>query len=423
MTRFRRSSWQSRFWGHVVRGVVALAMLFFLAQTAYQNFDTFFNRQLEHPATFMAFDGDRTTAAERMTNLDSEYRILASSFFIGQALSFIYPEDRRSGDITLDPSRHLPLGESRATAIFLDEGKEPYARWLRELYPGAVVHETTVSDELIRTVVYEILLSTEDIDSRRGIEGAYRTVNGSEVEVREPDLEIDWASSTPLALPFQATWRGVIKVGDYGPHELVLAVPGSARLTINGTTVAEGDRRIPVSAVLMRGANLLEIEATITHPGRVSLTNNGERVDSSAYFVHDANARGLIATFYENLDFAGEPALVQADPFVGFRYHSGADLSIGRPFSGVWAGTLEVPETGFYTFELAGHEQASMYLNGDEILTTHPGPREEVVSLPAGLHDLEVTLQNAEGTAEVYLYWTPPNGQREVIPTANLRPP
>ena len=299
--------------------------------------------------------------------------------------------------------------------------------WIRALYPNALVRETVVretTNESGRTVMYEVLLSVEDIDSRRGIEGAYRTADGDSVAVREPDLEIDWSASTPVQLPFEASWTGIIKVEDYGSHPLMLELPGTARLIIDGVVVAEGKNRLAASPVLFRGTHVLEIEATITEHGRISFTDDTQPVPASAYFIdHDQLSHGLLVSFYANLESSGEPVLVQADPFVGFRYHTLADLPINSPFSAVWSGALEVPETGTYTFEIGGREEAVLYLDGDELLALYPGPREERIQLSAGRHDLKVTFRNAHGTPEIYLYWTPPGGEREVIPTAILLRP
>ena len=427
MRTFFKARSTDSYLGYVLRGAATFTILFFLAQTAYHNFDTFFNEQLQDPAAYAAFDGRTTAAAKAMDQLGPDYRILASSLLSGPALEFLYPPARRSSEIELDPTRDLPLGESRPTAIYLDDGKEPYVTWLRALYPQAVVRETVVreaTDEEDHTVLYEVLLSVEDIDSRRGIEGEYRTPDGNRVAVREPDLEIDWSASAPFELPFEASWTGILKVDDYGSHQLTLDIPGAARLIIDGTVVAEGKNRLAASPVLFRGTHLLEIEATITERGRVSFTDNAQPVHASAYFVaHDQLSRGLLVSFYANLQSSGEPVLIQTDPFVGFTYHTRADLPISGPFSAVWRGALEVPETGDYTFELGGREQAALYIDGDEWLTLYPGPREERVRLSAGRHDLRITFRNAGGTPEIYLYWTPPGGEREVIPTANLLPP
>ena len=84
-----------RYWHYLLRGVVTLGILLLLAQTAYYNFDTYFNKQLRDPGAFIAFDGPTTAAAKAMGRLGPDYRILASSLFFGPQLQFIYPRQRQ----------------------------------------------------------------------------------------------------------------------------------------------------------------------------------------------------------------------------------------------------------------------------------------------------------------------------------------
>ena len=421
----RWSSWRwgrprPKHWRYLLQGVVALAMLFFLAQTAYHNYNTYFNVQLRNPRSWMEFSGDITTVAKEMERLGPDYRILVSSLFSGPALEFVYPPAANLGQFGLDPPRDLRLGESRPTAIFLDLTKEPYFHWLRSLYPDAEFREVKPPGVGQRTVVYEVLLTPEDIDRQRGIEAIYRSQEGSVLERREPAIDFDWTSSPPVPLPFEARWSGILKVSAYGTHQLVVEAPGRLELRLDGELLAQGEGRILATRTLARGDHLLEVEATIEEPGRVSMSDNGEPIPASSYFRASPKAQGLLATFYPNRTWSGEPILEQVDPFVGFRYH--AELPFGSPFSVVWRGKLDVPVAGPYPLEIQAIDEAIVSIDGQEVLSTLGRPQQEV-NLTAGLHDLEVRFRNESGFAEVYLYWTRPTGAREVIPTEYLSPP
>jgi len=417
--------WLSRLRGEPLRylaaGAVGVTLLFFLAQTAYRNFDTFFNVQLNDPRVWMEFNAPSTVVAEEMKRLGEDHRFLVSSLVGGHpAVEFVYPKVKELDRIQLNVASDLPLGESRPTAIFLDITKAPYARWLRSLYPDAEVIEVKPPGPGQPTMVYEILVSPESIDRIRGLEATYQPQDGPPLQRREPALDLDWTSTTPVSLPFEARWSGLLKVAEYGSHRLVVEAPGRLKVRLDGELVGEGDRRVEVELMLFRGDHRLEVEASVDRLGRVSLSDQGQPVPASAYFSTPDAGRGLLATFYTNEQWSGQPALQEMNPFIGFRYH--AELPFGSPFSAVWSGWLEAPTDGSYTLEVEAVDSASVAIDGREVIAIS-GQRAAEVNLTAGPHDLEVRFRNRGGYAQVFLYWTPPGGQREVIPTQYLSPP
>lgn len=405
---------------YLAAGAVAFTVLFFLAQTAYRNYNTYFNVQLRDPTVWMGFDTPSTVMAEEMKRLGQDHRFLVSSLLGGHpAVEFVYPKVKELGRIQLDVAADLPLGESRPTAIFLDITKEPYFRWLQTLYPGADFKETKPPGPGQPTVVYEVVVPTESIDALRGVEAVYRPQNGAVLQSREPAIDLDWTSATPVSLPFEARWSCLLKISDYGVHQLVVEAPGKLLVRLDGEVLGEGMGRVEATRTLFRGDHSLEVEATVEASGRVLLSDNGQPVPASAYFLPAAGGHGLLASFYKNDSWSGAPALEELDPFVGFRYH--ADLPFGSPFSVVWKGRLEAPTSGSYLLEVQAVDEAAVSIDGREVIPMSGGWKQQV-DLMAGPHDVEVRFLNRAGYAEVYLYWTPPGGQREVVPTQYLSP-
>ncbi|MBI4570462.1 MAG: hypothetical protein HY723_00810, partial [Chloroflexi bacterium] len=314
----------------------------------------------------------------------------------------------------------LPLSESRSTAVFLDGTKEPFFAWLHALYPNAELREVTPPGEGQPVVVYEVIVQTEEIDRLRGVEATYRAEGGGVIARREPKIDFDWTSSPPAPFPFAAQWSGLLNVTVYGDHELSVQAPGRITLRLDGEVVAEGEDRVAVTRRLFRGRHQLELEVAADGPGRVVLSDNGEPLPDSAYFAPSPEGTGLLATFYTSADWSGEPALEQLDPFVGFRYHS--ELPFGSPFSTIWHGKLDVPVGGPYPMEIQAVGEASVLIDGEEVLSTLGTPSSEV-QLAAGLRDIEVRFTNAAGFAQIFLYWTRPGHDREVVPSAFLYPP
>jgi hypothetical protein len=320
----------------------------------------------------------------------------------------------------LDPARDLPLSESRSTAVFFDLTKAPFFPWLRVLYPGAQLREVKQPGEGQPTVVYEVIVSPEEIDRLRGVEATYRAQDGDVITRREARIDFDWTSSPPAPFPFAAQWSGLLNVTVYGDHELSVQAPGRIILHLDGAVVAQGDDRVAITRRLFRGRHQLELEVAADGPGRVVLSDNGEPLPESAYFAPSPEGTGLLATFYTTADWSGEPVLEQLDPFIGFRYH--AELPFGSPFSAIWRGKLRVPVTGSYPIEIEAVDQATVQIDGMEVIST-PGAPAAQLDLTEGLHDIEVRFTNAAGFAQVYLYWTRPGRDREVIPSSFFYPP
>ncbi len=105
------------------------------------------------------------------------------------------------------------------------------------------------------------------------------------------------------------------------------------------------------------------------------------------------------------------------------------------PFSVSWTGAVRIVTPGSYKCEAQGTGAYTVRLDGAELVdATHaarvpdqPGraaPAER--TLTAGLHELQAHWtcpKPAQGTRRQFqLYWTPPDGQRELIPPPNFVP-
>ena len=84
-------------------------------------------------------------------------------------------------------------------------------------------------------------------------------------------------------------------------------------------------------------------------------------------------------------------------------------------------GHLDAPETGLYTFFLDAVDKGSLLLDGHVVLD-RTALTEKQLTLAAGMHDIEVRMENIGGYAELFLRWQLPGGTREIIPSKNLSP-
>ena len=82
--------------------------------------------------------------------------------------------------------------------------------------------------------------------------------------------------------------------------------------------------------------------------------------------------------------------------------------------------TLAAPETGSYRFALEAADDVTLNINGANVLS---GGRETTLVLARGAHALQIDAPTV-GETPLRLYWSPPNGQLQLIPpTALLAPP
>ena len=121
----------SKPWRYLVSGAVALTILFFLAQVAHLNFQTYFDKQLKSGDVWAAYSTAPTLVADEIERLGPDAHYLMSSTFVGQpTLEFVDPSVG-SG------SQYLPrLGTGRAYPFRPDHGHLLGSR-IRGLHPMA----------------------------------------------------------------------------------------------------------------------------------------------------------------------------------------------------------------------------------------------------------------------------------------------
>ncbi|MGE9266493.1 MAG: PA14 domain-containing protein, partial [Verrucomicrobiales bacterium] len=88
-----------------------------------------------------------------------------------------------------------------------------------------------------------------------------------------------------------------------------------------------------------------------------------------------------------------------------------------------WTGSLVVPSEGGYRFEAEADDRLKMSLDGRVVCETEQRQQRisETVELePGRAYPLEITYEEESGEAFVRLFWTRPDGKREIVPTSAL---
>jgi beta-glucosidase len=215
--------------------------------------------------------------------------------------------------------------------------------------------------------------------------------------------------------------RHALPLSDRAPRSLAVIGPSGtdAIYTTGGSAGVPVDpaRAVTPLAGIAARAGGMAVTASQGSLGDVPLPDS---VPSSAL------GGGLRATYWNNGDFQGAPALTRTEPTLDL---SAAPAGVGRPWSARWTGTLTPTETGLYRFSLLqaglarvyidGRLVASGYREGTSFVAGPPYPLQAAVRLTAGRPAsirVEYTSKAQLFGAQLHLAWQPPSASR--IPAA-----
>ncbi|BBB02122.1 putative glycoside hydrolase [Actinacidiphila reveromycinica] len=139
--------------------------------------------------------------------------------------------------------------------------------------------------------------------------------------------------------------------------------------------------------------------------GQTALERSGVRVPGvtdklptvpSARFTTAGGEQGLTASYYNNLDLSGTPALTRVEPDIDDHYTSAPGPGVNPAgFSVRWTGYLTAPVTGTYTFSMADTGGVRMSLGGRPVFQdwAQYGPGVSAVHLVGG-ERTPITVEN-----------------------------
>ena len=131
--------------------------------------------------------------------------------------------------------------------------------------------------------------------------------------------------------------------------------------------------------------------------------------------------QGLVGSYRLGRSLAGPVSELLVDPEIALKFHV---PPVGPPFTVDWIGELYAPETGTYAFGIEQRDTATLTIDGRTIVDNRT-PNELVersMRLRRGWHDVRLRYRAVTGGFHVYLYWTPPGGERGIVRTEYLRP-
>ncbi|MEO8287332.1 MAG: PA14 domain-containing protein [Chloroflexota bacterium] len=407
---------------------------------------------------------DSTTQARYVQSLGQQYK--GYELGVGDSLvQFSYGSTRfvagevEGVDLSV-PADSLPITDNggKGAAFIVYPENYAYLPLIRLFYPGGTEEEVKGSDGSVRFVSYK--LAAQQLAAFQGLNATYTGREGGSITRHEANLGTgmanndqgnSWAAPADLTYPAAATWEGGLIAPSYGLYTFSLRGTGDARLTIDGqvrleessTTQPSPEKQTRIELVLAKGMHDVRLSGTLLNrdssvevgwaPGR-----SQTRLVEAKYLYdgHKGTTGGLSGEVGPQSDpqaiyipnpFDGQPAAARrSDPFFGFQE---ATTSLGRePFIARWRGTLAAPVAGEYAFETTSNGPSVLMIDGKTIVDNKAstggsvGSASGSVTLAAGEHQLELRYAWQSGPARLLLYWTPPRGQRVLVPPTALVP-
>ena len=402
-----------------------------LGTIAFSNAYTYFGPQAHDPAVWMEFSTAETLVGEMMADMGPEPVYYASQYFHDHAsIRFHAPADS-----PLSTRKVLPLPDplpareppDRPVVYFIHPDEEWVFSLAQQIYPNARF-ERLPNESENSPALFVVYLEPDDLASVQGLETRYWP--GDELDgvptntVRSSTIDVVWPGDAPLDLPFVAESRGVLYAPEFGQYTLGVEAPDHVELTLDGET-QEGIGDLSLTTPLAIGNHDLRLRVS-GGPGQVRLWwqppgGEKETVPTWTLYSFPISGYGLLGKYYSNPDWQGTPEMERIDPVLDIYFHL---TPLPRPYSVEWTGTLNVPESGIYHLGLRSVDEVRLYLDGQPVVeATVPDEYVEApIDLMAGPHDFRITYQDLTSRSRIHLYWTRPNGEREIIPGPYLWP-
>ncbi len=438
----------------------------------------YFHDQRTDFATWNSFSAPETLIGQTLATVDPA---TADGWFIVTSanhptIEYLAPQwaGRQRPLLATDPMpMRWPGG--RAQWIFLSSENAGQLEQLRRLYPGAQVVENQPPFGGAVTSVH-ILLTAADVAAARGLTLNYAAgvldaagwqtptaVEALPVQQSEQVQEVGarWTAAAATE-PFVAHWQGALRTS-FGVHTFTLQAPARAALWLDETLVlshtagAGASGPVSTTLTLADGAHHLRLVAegasgevalrwippappedpAARLPADVPLLAAPAPIPAEALLLEPAAASGLLGSMapLPEMDAstsllsaataalaAGPPVYQLLSPRIDATFHV---APVEPPVAVEWVGSLAVPVTGEYLLRLTATDAARLTLDGEFLAqTVRAGMGAEALRLlDAGLHDIEILFAARGPQQSVKLEWTPPGGERGVVPGALLLPP
>ena len=391
------------------------------------NVYNYFVRQANSSESWLAHSTPDTIITREMNRYDNKADYFVSAFYCNTpTIRFLAPTITDYHCVETHATFPFLLDGERDAVFFFDLDRKPVYDQLKKYYPDAVYteHKTPGGS----TALYEVFLTQADIQSLQGLTARYYADAEMSAEPFKTDvvrqLNVDWSASDPGRPAFYADISGLLFADVYGEYQFTISAPAASAIYLDDTLVVQGEGGVLTGSVeLARGLHNIEIKADGTY-GNLHVTwqkpeSEAGEIAASNLFLPPVTNNGLLGSYYPNAEWQGVPAIKQIDPFIHFYYHN---LPLPRPYTVEWVGQINIEKAGTYEFGTEAIDTSQLYLDG-VLVVDNQTPNQyqgNQIEMSEGMHDLKLRFADLTSHTHINLYWQPPDGDRDTIPSEVL---
>ena len=317
----------------------------------------------------------------------------------------------------ITPESALPLPyDGRDTQILLDRQYAPLGGYFSSFYPGAVMDSPQLRAGA--PLYFRVRLPASQLAERQGLIQSISMKDGSLRRSVSPQVSLP-ADLTNIQ---SVKWEGILRLAEGGEYEL--RGSGALDISLDGQTwlgrgfLGQGVYRLEVNWSAAAGTS--DTRLIWTPPGQ-----DLAEVPAEVLFQSDQPPQGLLASYFTNVEWSGQPAFQQIVPFLMLGWPD-QPVESATGFSARFSGTLRIAEPGVYLFRVEADDGARLILDGrvlGEGLTPYRANAfESEASLQPGDHPLAVEYVQYGGGNGLRLLWRHGDGPFEPVPPSALIP-
>lgn len=307
---------------------------------------------------------------------------------------------------------------SGAGTVYVHDPDQSYGH----LYIDNGGYEGPQNSTPIRSVGRHVITGVDEIDNgvwRIEVEGNPWQPSNLELDYGIDGLDVDLDAQDPSST--------IYLVSDNTGNTLTVETSDDlsslAGSTLLGVHTFETIKVVGGASVDFGDDRLIVLNPLASIVGSDSELSAGELDEATleVFAQSDYQQGGLWADYYDNNDFSSF-AHSQLDSQVNMDWGNEApgDLSTNN-WSARWAGILEIPEDGDYTFSGHVNDELRLWIDGEEVIPVSTGDfTSSTISLAAGSHYIRAEYKEYSGAASVVLRWSYGSVVDEVIPSSAL---
>ncbi len=406
-------------WPWLAGGLAAVGLL----AAGWLNYDTYFNKQANDPAVYVAFSPLETTVAREVLAKRENNRLYLSPrlYYFAPLRFFAYepaqplgfsigpwhytPFPKLGGGLDkpgfnlADPGLDLPLPDLGGdNAVFLlDEHFSYVLDLFRYFYPGT--QSQVVTDRMGAPLYLEV------------------TVPGNEIQALQAHNRADQAASIQgLYIPASGAYR----LTTLAPGRILLdgqplsADPQFLGKGLHALQVLDLPANLPAEAPVLAWEGPAANDSVVSGP-----------IPDSALFRKPPSGQGLLGVYYANESWSGPELMRRIDPLLLTSWPD--PEPVFGPFSATWTGDLLAPADGPYTFQLNADDGVRLTVDG-QVLGESLNPDTvnmitAAANLTAGPHPIRIDYFQRGGGKALEFFWQPPGQPMQPVAPQYLRPP